>query len=120
VARTPRRRPRATRSRRARSPGRQDDDPEQPPALAGRYALRCDECGEGFYSARPHARTCSPRCRKRLERTKSNVDADLQRLGDIARGLVTAGELDPEDALALVIWPSPLILGALAQRQVAA
>ena len=41
-------------------------------------------------------------------------------LSDVARGLVVTGQLEPEDALALVIWPSPEILAALADREAVA
>ena len=113
TARVPRPRRRASRSRRARSPGRQDDDDSEPaPALAGRYTLTCDSCGEAFASQRPHARTCTARCRQRLHISRT-LDADILRLADVARGLILAGQLDPEDALALVIWPSEQLLSAV-------
>lgn len=104
----------------ARSPGREDADPEPLPALAGRYTLTCASCGEPFHANRPHARTCSHRCRQRLYATPGPVDERLVQLGDLARSLVRAGELTPEDALVLVICPTPAILAALADREAVA
>lgn len=33
----------------------------------------CEHCGRGFSAARPHARTCSPRCRKALSRCHTST-----------------------------------------------
>lgn len=100
---------------RARSP----DDPEPPPALAGkRYSLICqaDACGEAFTSARPHTRTCSSRCRQRLHVQRAASVAQLLYLGDIARSLLIAGQIEPVEALELVVWPSRTILEAVADQ----
>lgn len=118
-------RPRETSSRRKppRSSSNSDDpgESEQPALEAGkRYTLTCEACGEPFASKRPHTRTCSHRCRQRLyveAHAEPVRQDDLLRLGDIARGLACAGQLEPWDALALVIWPSPRILAVLDTRE---
>jgi len=30
----------------------------------------CEGCGQKFHTGRAHAKTCSPKCRKRVSRTK--------------------------------------------------
>lgn len=84
------------------------------------YSLTCDACGDPFRSSRPHTRTCSHRCRQRRHVGRTGLDERLLHLSDVARGLVVTGQLEPEDALALVIWPSPEILAALADREAVA
>jgi len=34
------------------------------------YVRRCAGCGVQFHSSRPHANTCSPRCRQRVSRAE--------------------------------------------------
>ncbi len=112
--------PRAPRSRRTRTPSssRAPDEPrERRPAPAGLYALTCESCGERFSSTRPHTRTCSGACRQKLHVRARAIDAGLLRLGDLAWTLVRRGEISPDDALALVIWPSPRIMAALDVRE---
>ena len=80
--------------------------------------LRCQasDCGKAFVAQRAHARTCSHRCRQRLyveARAAQADDLQRQRLSDLARNLVIAGELDPFEALALVISPTETIRAAL-------
>jgi hypothetical protein len=107
VRRTPPgRRPARSHSRRQSasrgSPGRQDDEPELLPApAAGRYGLTCCACGEAFAATRPHARTCSSRCRKRLERESSRAtEPDLvENFRDFCRRAATLGVISPEEAL---------------------
>ena len=82
------------------------------------YDLRCEACDGSFSAARPHARTCSHRCRRRLyvQQTRLAADEGLLQLSDAAWQLVASGTLTPEDALELVVWPSDRVLTALATR----
>ena len=116
VACRPRERRAASRAR-ARAPS-SDDGPEPPPALAGKHDLICAACGAAF-TARADARTCSGRCRKQLHDQARRRDDKLDRLADLARGLVRSGEITGDDALALVLWPTPDILAALETREAA-
>jgi len=116
-------RERASRRHASRASASGDDGEPEPPALeAGkRYALSCAGCGAVFTAARPHARTCSPRCRRRQHmQGRSFADDDLLRLGDIARALVIAGTLSPVDALSLVVCPTSRVRAALDRTRVAA
>lgn len=38
--------------------------------LARSFVLKCGVCGKSFDSRRPHAKTCSPKCRQRKRRAK--------------------------------------------------
>ena len=117
TARAPRQpRRRASRDRRSRSPGRQDDDgPEPPPALAGkRYALTCEAPAGNLSPLR--GRTPAPVAPAAASGSSgwlAGIDADLLRLGDLARGLVSTGQLEPVAALSLVIWPTDRVRQAL-------
>ena len=65
---------RERRARRVRASGGSSEDPgeePQPAREAGKYALKCEGCGEPFSSTRPHTRTCSHRCRQRVYRAAS-------------------------------------------------
>ena len=111
----PRERRAGARSR-SRAPTGSDDGPEPPPATAGRYSLTCECCGDAFTSARPHTRTCSHRCRQRLYvQSRHSGDEALLQLGDAAWQLVSAGELSPDEALGLIIWPPSAVKRALAE-----
>lgn len=105
----------ATRRNRTRAPD--DDGPEPPPASAGsRYFLTCQACSSKFSSARPHTRTCSQRCRQRLYvQSRGKADQTLLQLGDVVWQLVSRGELSPDEALVLIIWPPAGVERALVE-----
>ena len=106
VARRPRERRAASRAR-ARAPS-SDDGPEPPPALAGKHELTLRCVRSRIHEHTPHARTCSGRCRKQLHDRVRRRDDELTRLADLARGLVRSGDITGDDALALVLWPTPM------------
>jgi hypothetical protein len=61
-----------------------------------------------------------PKCRKAAHLDRAVRERDYEILKRTARELVRRGEIEPEDAMALVICPTPRILEALAARSEAA
>lgn len=61
---------------------------------------QASDCGKPFF-ARAHARTCSDRCRKRLQRETSRAtEPDLvEDFRNLCRRAATVGVISPEEAL---------------------
>jgi hypothetical protein len=124
VTKAPRARARAPRKRRvvgaaarARSPGRQSDDPE----LAEDRRCKAPGCDRSLVGRYKQTKTCSPACRKALSRSETATPSDATlEVHRIAVRLVQEGKLRGWEALELVIWPTPAVLAALAESRVAA
>lgn len=75
--------------------------------------LKCEDCGRSFTATRSDKRTCSTRCRKRLSR-RNEATASLDERYELSvwdarrRGL-----LNPDEALLLLVAPSPTVLERL-------
>jgi hypothetical protein len=109
TATKPRRRaPRRRTAGRSRAP---DDEGEPEPPL-GRYELTCACCGESFTSGRPHTRTCSARCRKRLH-LDGRKTAAIPEWEPLAVDEVRGGRLAPEDGILWCVFPEAFVHRAL-------
>jgi predicted nucleic acid-binding Zn ribbon protein len=73
----------------------------------------CVACGAPFSAARGHARTCSGRCRKRLERTRRERHAALELYNDVIWRASRSGAIDADDTLKLLALPAPRVVAML-------
>ena len=72
---------------------------------------RCDGCGREFEATRRHARTCSPRCRKRAERARNDPAARRRKADRDRKRRERAAERADRNATlpAAPCWPSGLV-----------
>jgi hypothetical protein len=81
-------------------------------------ARPCSECGDAFTPRRKSTATlCSAKCRKRVQRRRDK--SAMLRREEAAVGLIKAGDLDPWDALLMVVAPSPAVRAASMRTQAA-
>jgi hypothetical protein len=76
----------------------------------------CAACGAQFTASRVHARTCSGRCRKRLQRQRALPPDELQWQRLEARRAFRRGAIDGWEALDVLTMPPAELLAMLRGR----